>query len=439
MKKIVASVGIVALGVSGAVAASAPGLSSMDTSKAWSVTGSLRGFYDDNYLCLPSSEDRDSFGFEVSPSVRVNLPMDQTYLGARYIYSGRYFSDRDRDVAGADADPWDHSHQFDLILNHAFSERYSLSAQDTFVIAQEAEVLSTGADGVVVITRRQGGNNIRNTGQLNFRAELTRQLGLEFGYRNSIWDYEEDGAVFSWPFDVRPSVSGLMDRMEHAATLNLRWVVQPETTAVVGYTYGRTDYSSSEIVGWLPTTGFMRAKIRDLQSHSFFVGGDHNFQRNVTGSIRAGATYVDYRYDETNDDNWMPYANAQLSFGYAPGSDVRLGVVHTYNSTDVFAPSATDGTVTSSQHSTSVYGALNHRITAKLLGSASATYQHSTFAGGMTDGDTEDFLMLGLNLTYAINAHFSAEVGYNFDTVSSGVRMRDFDRNRLYLGVTAHY
>ena len=96
MKKIVASVGLVALGVSGAYAAYAPGLSTMETSKALSVTASLRGFYDDNYNTLPSySHPQDTFGFEISPSVRLNLlPTDQTYLGVRYIYSARYYADR---------------------------------------------------------------------------------------------------------------------------------------------------------------------------------------------------------------------------------------------------------------------------------------------------------------------------------------------------------
>lgn len=61
MKKMIASAGWVALGTAALHAAYVPGLTSMETSKSWSVSASLRGFYDDNYAALPSSSpDRKS-------------------------------------------------------------------------------------------------------------------------------------------------------------------------------------------------------------------------------------------------------------------------------------------------------------------------------------------------------------------------------------------
>jgi hypothetical protein len=442
MKKIVASVGLVALGVSSAAAAYAPGLSPMDTSKAWSITASLRGFYDDNYACWPSGSARDTFGFEVSPSVRFNLmPTEQTYLGLHYIYSGRYYAERTQTLLDpythkmTDNNPWDQTHQVELILNHAFSERYTLNVQDTFVIAQEPDVLTD--QGGFVHPYRSLGNNVHNSGSATLQAELTRLLGVMVSYHNSIWDYENSGGN---PFS--PSLSGILDRMEHAVTLDTRWRALPQTTAIVGYTFGMTAYSSTEMVvgPWqLPPTysGPFDSSIRDLYSHSIYVGAEHNFLRDVTLSVRAGATYVDYLHNEVNSDTWIPYFDANLSYNYATGSNVRVGVIHTYNSTDIIAPF--NGTVTSSQYSTSAYGVLSHRLTAKLLGSASVMYQHSEFHGGAYDSQTEDFLMLGVNLTYAINPHWSAEVGYNYDLLQSDAPGREYDRNRVYLGVTASY
>ncbi|HWH68876.1 MAG TPA: hypothetical protein VNT26_05795, partial [Candidatus Sulfotelmatobacter sp.] len=70
MKKIVASVGLVALGAS-AMHASAQDMSGgPDTSKPWSVSATLRGFYDDNTGTVPdavSVNHRGSAGWEVSP------------------------------------------------------------------------------------------------------------------------------------------------------------------------------------------------------------------------------------------------------------------------------------------------------------------------------------------------------------------------------------
>jgi hypothetical protein len=49
------------------------------------------------------------------------------------------------------------------------------------------------------------------------------------------------------------------------------------------------------------------------------------------------------------------------------------------------------------------------------------------------------FYNLGLNLAYTISTHFSADIGYNFDYLQSGVAGRDYTRNRVYLGITATY
>ena len=86
MKKIIASAGLIALGTAGLQAAYVPGLTSMETSKPWSVTASLRGFYDDNYLALPSSfvGKKDSFGVEIKPTFGLKLPRDQTLIELDY-------------------------------------------------------------------------------------------------------------------------------------------------------------------------------------------------------------------------------------------------------------------------------------------------------------------------------------------------------------------
>src|SRR5688572_4962688 len=119
MKKLIASAGLVALGVASLKAQYAPGLSRIETSKPWSISASLRGFYDDNYLALPNSVADESFGFEVRPRVALNLSREQTYLGAAYTYGLKWYEARDDD-------PIDHSHEVDLVVDHRFSERMKL-------------------------------------------------------------------------------------------------------------------------------------------------------------------------------------------------------------------------------------------------------------------------------------------------------------------------
>ena len=144
MKKIVASVGLVALGASGLQAASSP--ITLDAAKPFSISASLRGFYDDNINSAPDNAVldsggvhyyRSSVGFEVSPSLIVNwTPVEQTTIGIGYTYTFKYYENKPLN----NADNFDQTHKFDLSLDHAFSERYQVSVKDSFVIGQEPDL-----------------------------------------------------------------------------------------------------------------------------------------------------------------------------------------------------------------------------------------------------------------------------------------------------------
>src|SRR6185369_11581262 len=105
MNKLIVSASLVTLGATGLQAAYAPGLSPMETSKPWSVAATLRGFYDDNYNNGPSHVTpgsgiptaKSSPGLEFSPSARLNLPMEQTYIGVGLVYSLKDYFDRPGD------------------------------------------------------------------------------------------------------------------------------------------------------------------------------------------------------------------------------------------------------------------------------------------------------------------------------------------------------
>ena len=63
----------------------------MQTTKIWSASASLRGFYDDNYTTSPNGDKQGSAGFEVSPSVQFNVPLQQTEIGLKYTYGLYYY------------------------------------------------------------------------------------------------------------------------------------------------------------------------------------------------------------------------------------------------------------------------------------------------------------------------------------------------------------
>lgn len=413
MKKLLTSAGVIALGVSGLQAAYAPDLSPMEASKPWSVSAALRGFYDDNYATAPSDVADESFGYEFTPSVSLNLPLDQTFVGVSYEYSMKYYEARRNGK-------YDQSHKFDGRIDHAFSERYKIKVDDSFVLSKEPDILAPGG-GAVTSPLRTEEDAIRNVGSIRFTAQMTELLALELGYVNTFYDYKQDGGTFA-----NPSRSGLLDRLEHLASLDLRWAVMPDTDAILGYSYGMIDFTGDERINF--NGADVPSDERNRRSHRIYVGADHRFNAQLSASVRVGGEYTDY-YNR-GDDAVSPYADANVTYQYNRGNNIQVGITHSRNATDV---------ASLDQETTVVYGSLNHKITPNLVGSLLVQGQSSTFEGGTSDGDNELFLISGLNLTYHINPHFLAEAGYNFDRLDSDLSGRSYSRNRVYMGVRATY
>src|SRR5439155_16786026 len=92
--------------------------------------------------------------------------------------------------------------------------------------------------------QRIPGDNIRNYGVINFNAQITRELGIEAGYANTFFDYEDHGGNADFP-----SRSGLLDRVEHMIHVDGRWMIQPQTIGVVGYQFREVNYTGDEEIG----------------------------------------------------------------------------------------------------------------------------------------------------------------------------------------------
>ncbi|MGV3773987.1 MAG: outer membrane beta-barrel protein [Verrucomicrobiales bacterium] len=427
MNKITTTAGIVAItAVSLQAQVLAPTAGTPGAQKPWSVSATLRGFYDDNYNTAPDFLKRDSFGFEVSPSAGLNIIREQTAIGLSYVYSMRYYEDRSNNTA-------DHMHQANGKISHAFSERFKADLSDSFVVAQEPTLLDPTA--VVSVPLRTDGSNMRNTVQASFTAGLTENLDVVLGYSNNWYDYEQRG------FGSR---SALLDRMEHLGSINFRQVLLPKTVGVLGYQYGVTDYNSPDPIGRLGFFGpLVSADIRDNTSHYAYLGVDQGITPTLNASLRGGIQYTEYdnALPGMEDDNLSPYVDANATWNYMEGSYAQLGVRHTRTATDV-GFTAFGATPTLDAEATTVYGSLNQRIAGRLVASLLSQYQHATFEGGYAGDMADDFFLVGLNLSYEINKFLAAEAGYNYDMLESdldAVTARSYDRNRVYVGIRATY
>jgi hypothetical protein len=440
MKKIVASVGFVALGAATMQAQYAPNLTPQEMAKPWSISASLRGFYDDNYLTQPSSfatgnpanpigHPLSSYGIEVSPSAAFNHSTEDTLISLSYLYDLKYYFEHDYT---------EQSHQANLRFEHAFNDKYKLTVADSFVVAQEPTLIDPAIVSTPLLAT---GNNIHNTGTVGFNADLSKDFSLHLGYDNNMYAYRQVGGDEVVPYSYASRAASL-DRIEQLGSLDLRWKVVPDTTALIGYQYGHTDYTSPEYIIYpVGTQAGFKANSRNDDQHFGYLGVDHNFTPDFSGSIRGGAEYVDYYNVPGNPTSRVsPYVDASLTDQYLPRCTAQVGVKHIHSATDVVGIFGS-GTPVLDSDTTVGYLSVNHAVSDRLTLSALGQAQFSTFDGGGTgyNGESEDFFVAGINANYAVSKFVSTEAGYNYSKLNSALPDRGYTRNFVYIGVRATY
>jgi len=439
MKKLVASVGLAALGASTLQNTSAQTTLTRQGPKPWTVSATLNGFYDDNINSSPSKED--SFGWSISPSVTFGISTEQTTLSAGYTYSAQYYENRQ---AGTSSH-WDQIHNFNLDFAHAFNEKNTLTVHDSFVLGQEPDMLR--AQNSFSTFQFVPGDNIRNYGAITLDGKITRQLGFEVGYDNAFYDYADDtptGAVDS-NGNIIASTGGSLNRLDNGIHAEARWEFKPETFGVLGFRYRQVDYTGDQAIGgggFDPISGLpvpvVFSDTRNSRYYAPYVGVIHTFTPQLSGNINVGANYADYPNDNTVSANWSPYVNLSLKYLYGAESYVQAGFTHDINATDV--TTFGNGKLTQDQESSIAFLNVNHRFTPKIYGNLIFQFQDSVFNGGSANNQAEQYYLVGLDGEYRFSPHFSGHVGYNYDLlVSNDALNRGFDRNRVYIGVTASY
>ncbi len=157
------------------------------------------------------------------------------------------------------------------------------------------------------------------------------------------------------------------------------------------------------------------------------------------GQSARARRFTDFYNDPSDANGASPYVRLSVRYLYTPESYVEAGFTYDRSATDLVGY---DGNgFTTDANTASVFASLNHQLTAKLKGSIMGQYQNSTYNNGSFNNESENFYLVGLNLEYQFNRNFSAQAGYNYDNLSSKLTDvdRGFDRNRVYIGVTAKY
>jgi len=376
-----------------------------DATRAWSVSLYSRGGYDDNINT--SSKNRDgSTTFYISPQVLLNLALEETFAGLRYSYGATYYTERStRSSSGA----WDQSHSADFLFSHQFGPRLVLDINDRLRRGVEPELVEYQA-GQPVTVRRVGDYYYNNlNGVLTYN--LSRRWTVSTSGSWQLWRYDNSVLASNSDYNVYQSVN------------TLQYSLDPQTYVGANYRFSATRYSEPGL-----NNG------RDSDSHAVYASLMHRFNPKLTGSVNAGYEHREYRDDATAES---PYGTLSLSYSYAPGSALTMGLSYSFSDS---APG-----YSSYRTAESLVGSLqvSHLVTPKLRLSVDTAYGFSTYKDPLTGSPSATVspqtVSVGAVARYSFTSWVSAELSYYYNLQYGDSEVTDFYRNRIYLGVRFVY
>ena len=122
---------------------------------------------------------------------------------------------------------------------------------------------------------------------------------------------------------------------------------------------------------------------RNARSYYGYVGLDHNFRPDLTGSFRVGGRYTRLLQRPGQSEPSQPLCDDQPQVHLSAGKLLAVGVSYDYSPSSLSTRrESVPVRSTLSAQSGTVFAAVNHRIMPKLYGSIQAQYQNTTYYGG---------------------------------------------------------
>ena len=253
---------------------------------------------------------------------------------------------------------------------------------------------------------RRSGNYFYTSDRFSVSYNWTPRFSTLTSYTLGVLQYEND------------FIASFEDRFEHTFGNEFRFLVLPTTTLVGEYRYEIIDFDTAP---------------NDSMTHFLLAGVNHSFSPRFNVSLRAG---VEFREFDNFGSHTSPYGEATLNYSLGPRTTISW--VNWYGLDQPDIPGASTRTTFRTGINTSY--AFSPRIT----GTLGAFYQHDDneelrTASFFVPGFDEDTLDIAVGVRYEINQTFAALAGYSHTEVFSDITLREYARNRYYLGLNATF
>lgn len=361
-------------------------------SRFWHISNRIGIEYDDNVRQETVDKD-DSIKITEKIEFKANFNLQNTFVGLSYSPSFTYWDDRDEDES-------DVHHYLNLNLTHEFSPRISVSIKDTFLRAEQPELVERGS------IFREENDFDQNDLNANLNLALLPGTSLAASGRYLSLGYDED------------DVSAREDYELYVAGLTLRHQLKPSAEVHADLRYEMIEYD--------------KADGRDSDTFSMGVGADQTFTPNFIGSARAGYSLKDFD-NAVAEDTDSPYADISLTLLPSPATRITAGAGYS-----LFEASVSPYV---NQDRLRLFASVAHDVTARIGMFFAVTYTDGDYDGDEVAGNiaaadgSEEALLLSARANYQINRSNSVELSYKFIDFSSDLEGRiDYERNRLSLG-----
>lgn len=271
---------------------------------------------------------------------------------------------------------------------------------------------------------------LQNNFFLTYEVEPDYSVGASTSLRNGQYLYGYNNFSLSYAWSERFStvtsytidgiqyqddlVSSFEDRLSHIIAQQFVYAITRNTKLVTEYRFRLTNYANLSDA--------------DYTSHYVLAGVDHAWSERTTGSVRAGAEF--YNSDRVSDV--APYAEASLNYELGRLTDLQWYHALGFDASEIGSYD--------SRYSYRTGLTVAHQFSDRLTVNAGAHYVYSEYDGGDTQpGVTEQEVHASAGLAYRLWQNVSMDAEYSYTLLTSDDDFRDYDRNRVSLGLSASF